>query len=68
MSQIIVRMEDVRAAGLCTRGAKRWLEGRGLRFRVFLNHGMPLADLEAMNDGMGNKVAQYVRDKSKGTT
>ena len=35
-----VTISDVRNAGYCTRGARRWFETRGLDFKAFIREGI----------------------------
>jgi hypothetical protein len=47
-----VTIADVRKAGHCTRGLRRWAQANGLDFADFLKHGISIARLEATGDGM----------------
>lgn len=60
----IVKMEHVRAVGMCSRGARMWFARTGLDFRKFLAEGLPASVIEGTGDALGMKVAQYVRDES----
>lgn len=53
---LIVRIEDVRAVPLCTRGARRWFDGYGLDFRDFLINGIAAETLAALDDALANRV------------
>ena len=59
--QIIVTMTHVRAAGLCSRGAKQWFARNGLDFRTFLTEGYPVEVIEGTQDALGLKVAALTR-------
>lgn len=65
MTQQTITMTDVRASGLCARGAKTWFQSHGLDFRKFLREGMPLDEVAKLDDGLSNRVVQYVR-KTRG--
>ena len=58
---IIVRMDHVRGSRQCTRGAREWFNLNNLDYNDFLVNGMPVEKLEAINDIMGNIVAEYTR-------
>jgi hypothetical protein len=47
---IVVTITDVRNAGVCVRGAKRWTQANGLDFAHFLKHGLPASTLLATGD------------------
>lgn len=51
-----VTVADVRAAGFCVSGMRRWFAMRKIDFKTFVREGMPLADAEAINDDYSNKV------------
>lgn len=53
---MIVRVEDVRAAGLCVAGARTWFRSRGLDFRAFLRDGMEADALRGMNDPFADRA------------
>lgn len=54
----LVTVNDVRAAGLCGSGVRRWLEARGLRYRD-LAAGLPAALL--MGDGLAERAVACMR-------
>jgi len=63
---IIVRMCHVRdrgdfGANLCTRGAKAWFDSQGLDFRAFLDEGLPVETLEALQDALADRVCAAAR-------
>lgn len=68
MTQIMVTMSHVRAAGLCARGAKKWFDRHDLDFRTFLTTGYPVEVIEATGDELGHKVAQVSRAEAEKTT
>ena len=45
-----VRAEDLRPAGLCPAGARRWFRARGLDWAAFLKDGIAAEDLQATGD------------------
>lgn len=63
MDDIIVRVHHVRKAKLCARGMRGWFARNGLDFMDFLNNGIPISKLDAMNDALANRVAQIAREE-----
>ena len=57
----IVRIQHVRAARLCTRGARQWFQSRNLDFSSFLKDGMPASELEALGDALADRVVLQAR-------
>ena len=55
-SAILVRIEDVRAAGLCVSGARQWFASNGLDFREFLKEGLPAPVLAALGDSLADRA------------
>ena len=60
----LVRIEHVKKAGMCTRGARAWFAHQGLDYQEFLFNGMPASVIEATGDAMGVQVARIARDAS----
>lgn len=65
-NEIIVTIVHVRDAGLCSRGARAWFARHNLDFRDFLTKGLPISQIDALNDALGNKVAAAARDDAEG--
>jgi hypothetical protein len=61
-----VTIDDVRKAGHCTAGARRWFEANGLNFRRFLAEGMTEAELLATGDAIAEQVVRARRDRARG--
>lgn len=63
-----VTINDVRAAGLCVRGAREWFQRHGLDFRAFLKDGM--TEQEALkiipDDGHAARVWKDKRERERG--
>lgn len=53
-----ITITDIRKAGFCAKGARRWLEGYGFDFRDFLKNGAPVADILATGDGQAQQVVE----------
>lgn len=58
----LVRIEHVKLARMCTRGARAWFEHHKLNYTEFLLHGMPASVIEQTGDAMGIQVAKIARD------
>lgn len=58
MDDLVITITDVRRAGHCVSGARRWFERHGLDFRHFLKHGIPAADMLATGDAQGRQVVE----------
>jgi nuclear transport factor 2 (NTF2) superfamily protein len=62
LASCIITIEDVRFAGYCTKGARRWFESYGFDFRDFLTNGITAEKLLSTNDA----AAQQVVDRKFG--
>jgi arsenate reductase-like glutaredoxin family protein len=62
----IVTISDVRAAGICASGARRWFEAYGLDFRDFVKNGIDAELLLATGDAYGIRVVEFVRSRNNG--
>lgn len=62
VSKRVIRA-DLRAAGICAAGARRWLKDRGVLWPDFLEKGVSLAWLEEQDDENANRVATAARDR-----
>jgi hypothetical protein len=59
----LVTMQHVRAAHMCSRGARAFFERHGLDWRKFLTQGLPASTIEATGDAMARKVAEVARGR-----
>lgn len=59
-----VTIDDVRRAGHCVSGARRWFEGHGMDFRRFLKDGLPVDEFLAAsdNDALAVNVVTHMRE------
>jgi hypothetical protein len=59
---LIITMNDIRRAGHCPSGTRRWFDERadtlGIDFRTFLKNGIPATDLAATGDGLAIQVVE----------
>lgn len=58
-------MADIRAALMCSRGARMFFERYGLDWSEFLKHGIPADQLEATGDAMALKVVEVARGRQQ---
>lgn len=55
---MIIRMEHVRAANLCSRGARHWFVQRGWDWNDFLKNGIDEETLTATGDPYAKRVVE----------
>ena len=65
MSDLIVTINDVRAAGLCVNGSRAWFTRHGLDFRAFLREGLDADTLLATGDAMAQRVVDCARKEQE---
>ena len=63
MSDLIVTIAHVRAAGLCVNGSRAWFARHGLDFRAFLREGLDAQTLLATGDAMAQRVVDCARQQ-----
>lgn len=63
--EVIVRMEHVRAAHMCSRGARAFMQRHNLNWDVFLKDGLPADVVEATKDAMALAVVEVARGRVK---
>jgi hypothetical protein len=61
MSDDRVTIGDVRRAGYCVRGVRRWFDETGRDFRTFVREGMPIEEARAIDDVV---VQDVIRKKT----
>ena len=61
MTELIVTIDDVRAAGLCVNGTRVWFARHDLDFRAFLREGCTAETLLATGDAMALRVVERAR-------
>lgn len=57
----LITITDVRRAGHCVSGARRWFEAYGIDFKAFLTNGVPASVMMATNDALGMRVVDIKR-------
>ena len=65
MNDVIVRMEHLRLANLCSRGARMWFARMGLDYVLFLKEGYPASTLEATGDALALRVCRVAREEEE---
>lgn len=59
-------MAHIREAGLCARGVRGWFKAHPeLDMHEFLTQGLPLSQIEAMNDGLANRACAVARQQGE---
>lgn len=61
---MIVYNRHIRAADLCSRGARKWFDSHGLDWSDFLTNGIDEEILLGLNDGLANRVIDVARRES----
>lgn len=59
--QVLVRMEHIRAARMCSRGARAFFARHNLDWQTFLKDGLPAEVLAATGDAMALQVVEVAR-------
>lgn len=69
MSGVIVTLKHVLTvpmyrdrAGLCRLGTRRWVQAHGWDFRQLVKTGLPVEELEKVDDVMAQAVAKWARE------
>lgn len=60
---MIVRVHHIRNAQICMKGARTWFERHDLSWDDFLDHGLPLEQVEAIEDALAQRVAEAARQE-----
>lgn len=60
---VLVKMEHVRAAKMCSRGARAFFVRHGLDWERFLRDGLPVEQIEATGDAMALQVVEVARGR-----
>ena len=67
-----VTVNDVRAAGYCAKGIRRWFDQRCavdpsyMTFSQFCQRGMPIEEFEAIGEAYTEHVLRLMRERSNG--
>ena len=58
-----ITVGDIRAAGHCVAGARRWFSGYGLNFATFLREGISVDEFLATGDQLAQDVVKRKRER-----
>lgn len=62
MAEEIIRMRDIRGAGLCSSGAREFFKAHDIEWSNFLKNGVPLSTIAAIDDYQAAKVVRFVQN------
>jgi hypothetical protein len=65
MNDPVIRMSDLRAGRMCSRGARAFAERHNLDWQDFLRNGIPASKLEATGDAMIIKIVEAIRGRQQ---
>ncbi|MFV0533012.1 MAG: hypothetical protein ACK5MR_05085 [Cumulibacter sp.] len=65
MSRVIVTMRDIRAAKMCSSGAREFFKRQGLDWQEFLKSGIDSEALQKTGDAMAIKVVEVARGRQQ---
>ena len=60
---MIIRMRDIRAAKMCSRGARAWFVRHGLDWSEFITNGIDAELVLATGDAMAIRVVEVARGR-----
>lgn len=60
---ILIRMRDIRAAKMCSRGSRQFFEKHNLNWQDFLANGIPASKLEETGDHMALFLIEVTRGR-----
>lgn len=63
MTKVVI--QDVRDAGYCSSGARRWFEGYGFDFRDFMANGIDEGKFLATGDAMAQRVVKVKHEAAE---
>lgn len=58
-----ITIDDIRKAGHCVKGARRWFEANGLDFAAFLKGGISEQEFLATNDALAEQVVTRKKER-----
>ena len=61
---ITVKVHHVRAVGLCGSGVRAWFREHNVDYNEFLENGLPIEQVEALNDGFAEQVCAVARKEA----
>jgi hypothetical protein len=66
VSDRLITIADVRKAGFCVRGARRWMLAHGMDFNDFLTSGIAAFKLRATGDALALKILASIEEADHG--
>lgn len=60
---MIIRMRDIRAARMCSKGARGWFERHGLDWSDFIKNGVEAQKVLDTGCPMGRKVVEAASER-----
>lgn len=58
---LLVTVRHIRQAGLCMAGARDWAASRNMDWRHFVDNGIPIEELEVLDDCFANRICALAR-------
>ena len=62
----MITINDVRKAGFCTIGARRWFDQHGIPFNQFLRDGISEEEFLTRGDDLARVVVEKKRERERG--
>lgn len=62
---LIITMKDVRAAKMCSSGARLFFQRHNLNWKDFLERGICVTELSEIQDAMKDRVIEVARGRIK---
>lgn len=61
-----IKLRDIHAAGMCSKGAKKWLRHYGFDVMKFLSDGISAEEVESTGDALGKRVVKAKQEAEHG--
>ena len=58
-----ITMRDIRAAKMCSRGARQFFDRHGLDWGDFIRNGVLIEIIEKIDDAMARQVVEVARER-----
>lgn len=65
-SEVIVRLEDIRALKLCSAGCRTWINTHGFNWTTFIRDGYTAQQFMDTGDGLITQVVEQARRRVNG--
>ena len=60
---MIITVDDVKKAGYCTKGMRKWMTGLGLDIQDFVTNGIDTDDLSEVSDARLQRVIEIAKKR-----